>query len=234
MAILNVSSYITSAGLQAITSAGQIGPYFSVKYFVPFYDPRFDKNITNDMYGFTSAINISALNLTSATSNTLAGEKIYASIVDQYSLSNPTYIYQQNGMGVIVDGASGVLQSKQAKLDRVNLLKGKPSLQCVSATSISASNSSAFGSFTLTNAYNVSGSRLSTYNPLSATPYPTSAFFRVQSYSPKAIGSTSATGQYKCRIPASNGSFKFNGLALYVAKVDQYGFDAPTVSPILS
>lgn len=231
MAILNVSSYITSAGLQAVTSAGAIGPYFAVKYFVPFYDARIDSSISLGHSAFTSALNISALNLTSATAATLVGEKIFASSAANYTLSNADYFYQQVGMSNILDGATGTFNTKQESQARVNLLLGKPLSQVVSASSVSPTTT--IGSYTLTNAYNLSGTRLASYNPISATPYPTSAFYRVQSYSPKAVGSTSAVGTYKCRIPSGVGSFKFNGMALFVNKVDHYGFDAVGSSPVL-
>lgn len=228
MAIFNVSSYITSAGLAAVTSAGQIGPYFAVKYFVPFYDPRLDASISQGHGTNTSALNISALNLVSATSDTLQGEKIYASMVNGYSLSNQSFFYQQAGMNTLTNGSTGVLQTKQEIQSNVNLLNGVPLSQCVSATTTTPTT--AVGNFTLTNVSNIAPT---TYNPLSAQPYPTSAFFRVQSYSPKALGATSACGSYKCRIPAVGGSFKFNGLALYVAKVDQYNYDTANSKPIL-
>jgi hypothetical protein len=231
MAILNVSSYITSAGLQAVTSAGAIGPYFAIKYFVPFYDVRIDSSISLGHSAFTSAMNISALNLTSATASTLAGEKIFASSAANYSLSNADYFYNQVGMNTISDGANGTLNTKQESQARVNLLSGKPLSYVVSAASVAPT--STIGAYTLTNSYNVSGTRLASFNPISATPYPTSAFFRVQSYSPKAVGSTSAVGTYKCRIPSGTGSFKFNGMALFATKVDHHGFDVVNTSPVL-
>lgn len=228
MAILNVSSYITSAGLQAVTSAGQIGPYFAIKYFVPFYDPRIDASISKGNGTNTSALNISAMNLTSATAATLFGEKIYASSAANYSLSNSNFFYQQSGMNTLVDGATGVLNAKQEVASNVNMLNGVPLSQCVSATSFSPSGTT--GNFNLVNVKNITAA---TYNPLSAQPYPTSAFYRVQSYSPKGLGTTSASGSFKCRIPFGDGSFKFNGLALFVGKVDQYGYDTVNTNPVL-
>lgn len=154
MAILNVSSYITSAGLQAVTSAGAIGPYFAIKYFVPFYDARIDSSISLGHSAFTSAINISGLNLTSATASNLVGEKIYASNIANYNLSNADYFYQQSGMSNIIDGATGTFNTKQESQARVNLLSGKPLSQVVSAASVAPT--STIGSYTLTNAYNLS------------------------------------------------------------------------------
>jgi hypothetical protein len=229
MAILNISSYITNASLSSVTSAGQISPYFAIKYFLPFYDPRIDSSISVSS-GTTNALNISSLNLTSATNSTLYGEKIYASMLSAYNLTNRVFLYNPNNQAII-DGQSATIATKQDVPTKVNTLNGMPLTACVSASTISATSTP--GNFTITNAYNVSGSRINTTNPLSGSSLPTSAFFRVQSYSPKIIGQTSASGQYKCRIPYSDGSFKFNGLALYVSKVDQYNYDTPNTNPIL-
>lgn len=59
---LGVASYITSAGLRAVTSGGSLGPYFALKYFIPFYDYRIDKSICREISGTTSALSISSLN----------------------------------------------------------------------------------------------------------------------------------------------------------------------------
>ena len=60
MSNLNSYTYICSAGLASVTSAGSLGPYFSLTHFLPIYDFRLDKNICD-----TSAINVSSLNYTS-------------------------------------------------------------------------------------------------------------------------------------------------------------------------
>lgn len=218
---LGVSSYICSAGLKAVTSAGSLGPYFALKYFVPFYDYRIDKTICRELSGTTSATSISALNLVSATNGTLFGEKIFANT--PYELSDTRFLYWTSNMGSLPEGiTNNNVISQQSVSTDVNLLFGKPISNTVSGTNVS---SSATGYFTVTNTNVLSGTELTDYNPLSAASWPSSAFFKVASYSPNVNGITSATGSYKCRIPPGTGSFKFNGLAVYAVKVDNNGFD---------
>lgn len=219
---LGVASYITSAGLKAVTSGGSLGPYFALKYFVPFYDYRIDKTICRGISGTTSALSISSLNLVSATHSTLFGEKLFADA--DYQLSNSDFLYWTSNMGTLIEGATNnnVLSQQSFSTD-VNLLYGKPLSNTVSGNTVSAT---ATGLFTVTNTNVLSGSELSQYDPTSAALWPSSAFHRVASYSPNVNGITSATGSYKCRIlPSSIGSYKFNGIAIYAVKVDGNGFD---------
>lgn len=219
--ILGVSSYITSAGLKSVTSAGSLGPYFAIKYFLPIYNFRIDKTICLGYSGSTSAQNISALNLVSATDSTLNAqfEKIYNNV--QYNLTdNKNYIYYDSGMTGINDGGISIINgSRQSVSTFVNTLNNSPLSRVVSGTSLSTNTSGTFNVFGTDDVAAIS------YNPLSGTSSPISAFYRVTSYSPKANGITSASGSYKCKIPAGNGSFKFNGLALYGTKVNENGFD---------
>lgn len=218
---LGVSSYITSAGLRAVTSGGALGPYFALKYFIPFYDYRLDKTICRELSGSTSAKSISSLNLVSATHSTLFGEKIYAN--GNYTVSPNSYLFWTSNMGSLIQGGTNTnIISQQSVSTDVNLESSKPISTTVSGTTVSATSQ---GLFTVTNTKTISGSSLSTFNPLTATNWPLSAFYPVVSYSPNANGITSATGTYKLRIPPSNGSFKFNGLAVYATKVDNNGFD---------
>lgn len=217
---LGIASYITSAGLKAVTSAGVLGPYFAIKYFLPIYDYRIDKTICREISGTTSATSISALNLVSATSSNLFGEKIYADGI--YDVSKNSFLYWNSAMGSLPDGINRNVISQQSVSTDVNLFSGKPLSIVVSGSSFM---SSATGRFDVSGTHLVSGAELATYNPLSASIWPTSAFYRVAGYSPNVNGLTSATGTYKCRIPPSNSSFKFNGLALYAVKVDGNGFD---------
>lgn len=217
---LGIASYITSAGLKAVTSAGVLGPYFAIKYFLPIYDYRIDKTICRELSGSTSATSISALNLVSATNSNLFGEKIYANGV--YDVSKNSFLYWNSVMGSLPDGINRNVISQQSVSTDVNLFSGKPLSIVVSGSKFM---SSATGRFDVSGTHIVSGAELASYNPLSGSTWPTSAFYRVAGYSPNVNGLTSATGTYKCRIPPSNSSFKFNGLALYAVKVDGNGFD---------
>lgn len=219
--LLNISSYITSAGLQAVTSSGPVGPYFAIKYFVPFYDYRLDTTICRGENSVTSALSISSLNYVSATSQNLFGEKIFANT--NYNLSNNNFLYWKSSMGSLPDGTNTNVLSPQSVTTPINLdANGLPLSIVVSGSNFT---SPIPGLFNISGTHQYTAGQVSTLNPLSAASWPLSAFYRVDSYSPNANGLTSATGTFKCRIPPSNSSFKFNGLALYAVKVNSNGID---------
>lgn len=217
---LGICSYITSAGLKAVTSAGVLGPYFAIKYFIPIYDYRIDKTICRGVSGLTSAVSVSSLNLVSATHSTLFGEKIYAN--GNYSLSENQFLYWGSDMGSLVDGVNNNVPSQQSVTTDITLESGKPLSVVVSGSKFQSLQE---GFFNISGTHQYTAGEVSTYNPLSAASWPLSAFYRVAGYTPNENGLTSATGTFKCRIPPSTGSFKFNGLALYAVKVDGNGFD---------
>lgn len=217
---LGICSYITSAGLKAVTSAGVLGPYFAIKYFIPIYDYRLDRTICRGVSGLTSAVSVSSLNLVSATHSTLFGEKIYAN--GNYSLSENQFLYWDSDMGSLVDGVNNNVPSQQSVSTDITFESGKPLSVVVSGSNYIVPQE---GFFNISGTHQYTAGEVSTYNPLSAASWPLSAFYRVAGYTPNENGLTSATGTFKCRIPPTTGSFKFNGLALYVVKVDGNGFD---------
>lgn len=221
--ILGISSYLTSAGLNSVVSAGALGPSFSPKYFLPIYSPTWDKTVRTGSNGtYTSALSISSLNLVSGTDsglNLMGVEKIFNGI--DYSLSNRVFVYSLNGVG---SSGNATFVSNQNVPADVNLLNGKPLSNGISATSISAVNSNTLN---VEGRYDFNSSEINNYlnyNPLSAASIPLSAFYRVTSYSPK-VEDQNTVGRFKCRIPASNSTYKFNGIALYITKTDLRGFD---------
>jgi len=221
--ILGISSYITSAGLNSVVSAGALGPSFSPKYFLPIYSPTWDKLIrTGADNTYTSAISVSSLNLVGATDsilNTSGVEKIFNGA--SYSISDKVFVYNLNGVG---SNGDATFVSRQNVPSDVNLLNNKPLSTGLSATSISAINSNTLN---VTGRYDFNSSEVNNYlnyNPLSAGNIPLSAFYRVTSYSPK-VEEQNTVGRFKCRIPASESTFKFNGIALYLTKTDLQGYD---------
>jgi len=219
--LLNISSYITSAGLQAVTSSGPVGPYFAIKYFVPFYDYRLDTTICRGENASTSAVSISSLNYVSATSQNLFGEKIFANA--SYSLSNNNFLYWKSTMSSLSDGVNTNVPSPQSITTQTNLdSNGLPLSTVVSGSNFTSPTP---GFFNISGTHQYTAGQVSTYNPISGGAWSLSAFYRVDSYSPNANGLTCATGTFKCRIPPSNSSFKFNGLALYAVKVNSNGID---------
>lgn len=226
MSSLNGVTYICSAGLSSVTSAGSLGPYFALTYFLPMYDFRIDKTICD-----TSALSISSLNYTSATHASLSAfEKIYnnpeLSGQGSYNIASFNSLYMRD----VVGGGPLFTNTRQRNSDnKVNILNGKVLQNQVSAvgfSNIANGSLSATGSYTLLN-----GASVNSWNPLSGTTsnWNYKNLFRVTSYSPNQSTSGTASGNYKCRIPAGTGSFKFNMLAIYATRVNQFGYADPGV-----
>lgn len=226
MAALNSVSYICSAGVNSVTSAGSLGPYFAIKYFLPLYNYSFDTTLCKLTSGSTSAASISALNLTSATASSLSAfETIYkTNPFGNYNLLTNKSVYYTAGMGA----GPYYTNIKQTVFDtKVNSLNASPLSNIVTAgtwTYPSTGALSASGGYGNVNALS--------FNPLSAS---TSAWanylYRVNSYSPTQNTSAGyARGSFKCRIPSGTGSFKFNAMALFATRVNQFGYDDPGVT----
>lgn len=226
MSSLNGVTYICSAGLSSVTSAGSLGPYFALTYFLPIYDYRIDRNICG-----ISALNISALNYTSATHGSLSGLEIVYNNPElfgqgSYNVSNFESIYSRELVG------SGPLftNSRQKTSDnKINTLNGKVIQSQVSATGF---NYLGNGQLSANGVYELlATTAVNSWNPLSAASvnWNYRNLYRVTSYSPNQSTSGYASGNYKCRIPAATGSFKFNMLAVYATRVNQYGYPDPGV-----
>lgn len=226
MSSLNGVTYICSAGLSSVTSAGTLGPYFALTYFLPVYDFRIDKTICD-----TSAIGISSLNYTSATHSSLSGLEIIYNNPEvfgqgSYNILNFNSLYSMGTSG------SGPLftNTRQRNGDnKINALNGKVLQNQVSAvgfSNIATGSLSAVGAFT-----SLTGTSVNSWNPLSGTStnWDYRNLFKVTSYSPNQSTSGIASGNYKCRIPAGTGSFKFNMVAIYATRVNQYGYADPGV-----
>jgi len=226
MSSLNGVTYICSAGLSSVTSAGALGPYFALTYFLPIYDFRVDKTICD-----TSALSISSLNYSTATHTSLSAYEIIYNNPElfgqgSYDIKNFNTMYSRgtSGTGPLFTG------TRQRNGDSVvNVLNNRVLQTQTSATrfvNVAAGQLSAVGTYTTLN-----GASVNTWNPLSAssTNWNYQNLFRVTSYSPNQSTSGVASGNYKCRIPAGTGSFKFNMLAIYATRVNQYGYADPGV-----
>lgn len=226
MSSLNGVTYICSAGLSSVTSAGTLGPYFALTYFLPVYDFRIDKTICD-----TSAIGISSLNYTSATHSSLNGLEIIYNNPEvfgqgSYNILNFNSLYSRGTSG----SESLFTNTRQRNGDnKINVLNGKVLQNQVSAvgfSNIAPGSLSAVGTFT-----SLTGTSVNSWNPLSGTStnWDYRNLFKVTSYSPNQSTSGIASGNYKCRIPAGTGSFKFNMVAIYATRVNQYGYADPGV-----
>lgn len=226
MSSLNGVTYICSAGLSSVTSAGTLGPYFALTYFLPAYDFRIDKTICD-----TSAISISSLNYTSATHSSLSSVEIIYNNPElsgqgSYDILNFNSMYSK---GTIGSGPAFSNTLQKTGDNKINVLNGKvlqPQVSAVGFSNIAPGSLSAMGSYAT-----LAGSSVNYWNPLSGTStnWPFQNLFRVTSYSPNQSTSGIASGNYKCRIPAGAGSFKFNMLAIYATRVNQYGYADPGV-----
>lgn len=257
---MQTNTFLTSAGLAAVTQAGPLGPYFAIKYFLPAYDPNIDPYVKGGVGPHTSSTPISSSVLLSDTNDSVFNStEVFFNIpdVDAYKLSNPygsgdsrnnsNFIYYYSGMANVATpttaGATLVntnpIQTNQSFPVGINTYKGKPLSNIVSAADVGLYNSSSIDSGILSaSSPRFSQLKYTLTNPLSSTSYfhsvGKSYMYRVSSYSPSIDNSNNVTaGKYKCRIDVSNGNYKFNKLYLYASKVNQIGVDDTSTTPVL-
>jgi len=211
------NTIITSAGLNWITSASTLGPFISIKYFLPVYDYRADPNVHNQLT--TSAIDTSAAMSPSDTSPT--GEIIYN--IDaknhSYSLSKTNhYVLSAGGETLDDSGDPWILTNAVISVPQsINLYDGIPlSNQIYGANGVDASAT--------TNAWEIYGGELIAGN--NTVPAETSAgtdrYFKVDGYYPTSASGL-LKGSFKCRLSKNIGSVKFNKIALYAIRVNENG-----------
>lgn len=221
MSNLNSVTYICSAGLSSVTSAGSLGPYFALTHFLPVYDFRIDSGICD-----TSALDLSSLNYTSASHSSLSELEIIYNNPENfgygsYSVGTFNSMYKR---GVAGTGPLFTNTLQRNADNKVNLLQGKVLQSQVSGTTFINVSAGALSAISYSNITDIQ-----TWNPLSGTAanWNYTNLFRVTSYSPNQSTPGIASGNYKCRIPASTGSFKFNMLAIYATRVNQFGYYDP-------
>ena len=211
------NTIITNAGLNWITSASTLGPFISIKYFLPVYDYRADPNVHNQL--ITSAIDTSAAMSASDTSPT--GEIIYNIDAENhsYSLSETNhYVLSAGGETLDESGDPWILTNSVISIPQsINLYDGVPlSDQIYGANGVDA--------LAITNAWEIYGGELSAgSNTVPAeTSTGTNRYFTVDGYYPTSASGL-LKGSFKCRLSKNIGSVKFNKIALYAIRIDEDG-----------
>lgn len=211
------NTIITNAGLNWITSASTLGPFISIKYFLPVYDYRADPNVHNQLV--TSAIDTSAAMSASDTSPT--GEIIYNIDTENHSYSlSETNHYVLSAGGETLDESDDpwILTNSVISIPQsINLYDGVPlSDQIYGANGVDA--------LAITNAWEIYGGELSAgSNSVPAeTSTGTDRYFTVDGYYPTSASGL-LKGSFKCRLSKNIGSVKFNKIALYAIRVDENG-----------
>lgn len=224
------TTILTTEGLNAITSAGVMGPYFAIKYFLPVYDARIDAGIHGE--GVTSATKTSACE-TSATSFTnVYGERLYNT--SGFTITSGTSFCYFDGSSISAMGgssfqvsATGTSGSKQHDLDSVNLYSGLPISLVVSGDYNSSPSPGVF-------LFNSGSSALSQAPTIAFDITQTSArdlVYDVVSFTP-SVSTSSSKGLFKCRLDEVVGNFKFNKVVLFAVKTDGDGVE-DTAQPMI-
>ncbi len=217
------TTILTTEGLNAITSAGVMGPYFAIKYFLPIYDARIDAGIHGQ--GVTSAINTSACETSSTSFANVHGERLYNTT--GYTITSGTSFCYFDGSSISAVGGSsfqvsstGTSGSKQHDLDSVNLYNNLPISKVVSGDFNSSPSPGVFlfnsGSSAIAQAsmpvfdISTTASRALVYDVVSFTP---------------SVFESSSKGLFKCRLDEVVGNFKFNKVVLFAVKTNGSGVE---------
>lgn len=217
------NTLITQNGIDFILSASTLGPFISLKYFLPVYDYRADPTVHDELH--TSAIDVSAAMDSFDTVPT--GEIIWNIDTEEhaYTLSDNDYYILSAGGETLDDSSDPWLMTNfvMSKQQAVNLYDNVPlSDQVYGEAGVTLS----------TNAWEVyTGSLINGVNSVPAeTSTGTNRYFDVVDYYPAASDS-GLKGTFKCRLSKNIGSCKFNKIALYAIQVDENG--AEIGSPVL-
>ena len=231
---------VTSGGLSAVNISDGY-PTFSLKYFLPLYDPRIDTSIhSTTTTSATSALPLSGASLVSTTHNTLIGEKIwnFNGSTSAYIITDDNFhIYQDDG-GTVIGTIDGYEDSTMLAATKVNLLSGAggifPLTKIVSggtAPTISAINAVDGADWEWETAYDTTSA-----NDNATLTLDRNNLWAGVTYTPSTsdLDPLSATAAlFKCVIPNTAGDFQFNKVALYVQKVNPDGTNDLTEDPIL-
>lgn len=211
----------TTSGISYANSAGAAGPYFPIKYALPFYDPYLDTYLLS-----AASYPASACDPVSAVWP--RGEVIYnttnLSATFNYTVTNTKMLVSAAGQ----TGTTTITGNPFNATGYINLLNDKPLSPTVSGTSLTYSNGSwLVGGYT---AIPVSG----TLNTVSGYSSVRDIYFPVVSYTPLTCAAGGqARGLHKVRIGNQYGSFKFNKIAVFMTKYDSGGVEDTSQAPVL-
>lgn len=231
---------VTSGGLSAVNISDGY-PTFSLKYFLPLYDPRIDTSIhSTTTTSATSALPLSGASFVSTTHDSLVGEKIwnFDGSTSAYIITDDNFhIYQDDG-GTVIGTIDGYEDSTMLAATKVNLLSGAggifPLTKIVSggtAPTISAINAVDGADWEWETAYDTTSA-----NDNATLTLDRNNLWAGVTYTPSTsdLDPLSATAAlFKCVIPNTAGDFQFNKVALYVQKVNPDGTNDLTEDPIL-
>lgn len=208
------NTVITNYGAQYVLSAGGLGPYIAIRYFLPVYDFRIDNNIhTNQSYSTAAITYDSTIAATSAIVGSPTGEKIWNEV--GYNLSTN---YIVSGVGDI-SGANYVSAYKQSSMGiGVNTFNGVPLRPSYYGSTFSPPTS-AVNRWTITNLSGNNGVNVLTTGTRSK-------YWRVTDYYPVTDTSGNIRGSFKCHLDKAVGRFKFNKVAMYAVRVDTAGVES--------
>jgi hypothetical protein len=194
---------ITKKGMDFILDAHDNGVYIDLRYFVPVYDDRIDKNVrqTNLVSSFSEIADPDLENP--------FGEILWNQ--GKYSLSDTgTYLIS----GESVTSAPGTFQKTSVQ---TNLFNGVPLSNQISASDWGLPTEGTGDLLVWNNGSDVAGVVGDNTQPAEPTCY-----FTRDSYYP--VYDTSAEGEmrgsFKCVIKKDIGNVKFNKIALYAVQVD--------------
>ena len=247
---------ILDAGLNQVNNWGVAGTYFSVKYFLPVYDPSIDNNIHSSTQVLTDGLGtnvrpLSASILSTQTSETLIGDKLWNAdnsyVQSSYGVVESSAVYStsdsdkfvitsasnlQHGYGYsispTVSSGNYISGSSQDTGGVVNVIGGQYTLsQAYSASDLSAVSTGSEGTYF---AGNISATSLAPELTLSGG----SMLYSVRTFVPVNVSASDPSvdaGRYIVQLDSSVGNFKFNKIIFYLAKMNTNGTEDTSFIP---
>lgn len=247
---------ILDSGLNQVNNWGIAGTYFSIKYFLPVYDPSIDDKIHSSTQDSTSGTGtqvrpLSASVLSTQTSATIQGEKLWnanspvvlsaygialpenvytISTTDKYVITSATNIQHGHGYNInpIVTSGVSISGSSQSVGSVINLVGGIYTLsQTYSASNLTINSTGSNG--TLFNG---------DIRPVSIAPNialtSNSMLYPVKAFVPVNVSASDPTvdaGRYIVQLDSSAGDYRFNKIVFYLAKMNLDGTEDTSYIP---
>lgn len=202
---------ITQYGLDAVSSASTIGTLLAPYYFVPVYDYRIDNFIhdsTIPASAYSACINVSA---------TLPeGEIIWNTDLQDYSLSPINESYLISAGNATSAYPNQIINPVQSQKWQVNLKNSSLLTSHWVGTSATFNAATQIWNISTDTAL-VSGSN--------ATPTGLSKYFPITDYYPVSADNpiSRLRGNVKCRLAKNIGECKFNKIAIFSVRQDEFG-----------
>jgi len=213
-----INIVITSAGLNKINESSPEGPLINIKYFVPVYDYRLDKDVCTGVAVNTSAYSSLSGEIFSRTPNCPPNSCEMIWNLPGYFNVDDSFIVSQNNRTITDSVGIGINTffngTTNLPLSDYNILSASGQPPMTPPTSADTS----WGNQGVSHDGLVSSNFYANNNSLDE-----SLFWKVNQFYPVIDDMGKTRGRFKIHLNSSNGNFKFNRIALYAVAVSSNG-----------